>query len=171
MSGDFRTDMVWQSLYIEEACNIIRANAGQLLTVGEASPDDDMHNATDLNIVVSGAGTVALRIRRDWPGDDDPWRDLTIRNWRKKGTRTEWSKIVEDGVPRWYLYIWTCGGPIVGWMLVDVDVLRPHLPEMARDLRAIQKYNTDGTTGFMCIGREALDGVGAVLCSMTHDGR
>lgn len=139
LRADVRRDWTWADRYLKDIARILKANAGRLIAIKVAPMTNDLEQATDLVISIEG-GDVAVRVRRDCK-----YRDLTIRAWRRSGTKTEIDKI-SSGFGRWYLYAWTDSkGKIVDWILVDLDKFRNS--GLLEDNRRIIP-NPDKRTGF-----------------------
>ncbi len=137
---------------------LIWQHAEDLVDVGWAEEDDDLHHATDAVIQCKGGGTFAIRIRE--PGC--PFRDLTIRSQRPQRdgitVPTEIDKI-RLGSPRFYFYGWSgTGGYLVDWMIVDLDPVRKHGLLDRKD----QRRNGDGTA-WIAIPRDELEAVGCLI--------
>lgn len=139
LRNDVRRDWKWADTYLEDIANILKANAGRLIAIKVAPMTSDLEQATDLVVSIEG-GDVAVRIRRDCK-----YRDLTIRAWRRSGTKTEIDKI-RAGFGRWYLYAWTGSkGKIIDWILVDLNKFRNS--GVLNDNRRVIP-NPDRRTGF-----------------------
>ena len=140
---DVQRDWNWSDGFLPEVRRILMQNAALLFNVRIASSYQDVKQATDMLLTVSGQRTVAVRLRRA----QYSYRDLTIRASRVSGTRTELDKI-RSGYGDIYLYGWTYGWTIHEWMLVNLhrlrssNLLNSHWP---------MQMNRDGATGFISI--------------------
>lgn len=116
---NYRSDREWADSLLDQVSAILKKNAMHIVNV-EIAPDDiDSKQATDMVVRVS-SGAVAVRVRRD----NCKYRELTIRNRRSSGVKTEIHKI-RDGHADWYLYGWTNGRTtIADWILVDLERMR-----------------------------------------------
>lgn len=109
----------WQKRYYNQFGQILRRNAAAILTIRESTPDEDMKQATDFVLEISGGGTVAVRVRRGGKF----YGDITIRS-VARGAKTEIHKL-REGWAKYYLYCWTdTAGTIDKWVLFDLDKAR-----------------------------------------------
>lgn len=129
-------DRAWSDKYLAQVSNILGQCADCFLCIEIASEERDTQQATDMVLLVSGAGTIAVRLRRA----SCKYRDLTIRSRRSSGHETELAKI-QNGWAEWYFYGWLDDQErIAEWILVDLRVLRASgLLEMPQ--REINNYN------------------------------
>lgn len=141
----YRQDRAWSDRYLGQIVEILRENAGALLSIQVAPESDDRKHATDLVVTVKG-GDVAVRVRRG----NCKYRDLTLRAMRDSHVPTELQKI-KDGYARWYLYGWIKHDELDEWMLIDLDKLRSS--GLLEQQRIISNY--DGTH-FIALSRVAL---------------
>lgn len=144
---DVRRDWSWSDGFLPEVRRIIAMNALHLVTVNIASTHQDVKEATDMLLTISGTRSIAVRLRRAAYAQ----RDLTIRASRASGARTELDKI-RAGYGDFYLYGWTNEHQISEWMLVDLHRLR------ASGLLSQKQYiqNDDRQTAFAVIPYETL---------------
>ncbi len=142
MRLDVVRDWGWSDGFLPEVRRILMLNSVHLFKVEIAATQQDVKQATDMLLTVSGQKAIAVRLRRA----QYPYRDLTIRSLRTNGTKTELDKI-RAGHGDYYLYGWTCNYEIPEWMLVDLNQLRKS--GLLTQSRTIP--NRDGTTGFIAI--------------------
>lgn len=140
MRSDTRNDWDWANQYIPEAFNVLRQNAGFLVSFEIAPENIDLKEVGDI-VLSSNMGHIAFRVRRP----NVSHRDLTIRCKRISGVETEIHKI-RAGFGRWYLYAWADGNRrFKDWILIDLDQFR------SCGLASEDRYeipNTDGATWF-----------------------
>ncbi len=146
--------------------DIIRANAGAIISVGTATAEQDQRQATDL-VVRTDAGALAARVRFDIK-----WRDLTLRCARLRGG--EWvygfeAQKIAEGWGDWYCYIWVSEmeRELDDWVFVDLDAIRAAgLIEAPQWLvRDRDKENTDGRTRFTWITLDEIIAADALVAS------
>ncbi len=144
----FEENWNWQLRYLDDIKNILKEQLINFVKIEIANPKEDMEQATDLKIEVTG-GNVGVRIRRD-----TSFRDFTIRAY-KNGNRTEIDKL-REGYCNWYLYCWTRNDKITDWILLDINKMREKgLLDTTRNI----KMNTDGKTGFYIYALEELEDI------------
>lgn len=155
---DVQRDWNWSDGFLPDIQKILIQNAFYVFEVKGASAQQDLKQATDLLLTVSGKKSVAVRIRRD----NCRYRDLTIRARRTSGAKTELEKI-KEGNGDLYLYGWALGtNSVREWMLVDLHKLRASgLLEHNWSL----KKNTDNTTQFIAIPYSPLSECGCILAA------
>lgn len=144
MNNDVKQGMAWQSAYYDDFARILRANAHNLLTIRQGTPDEDMKRATDFVIELGGGGRVAARVRRDGKF----YGDITLRSY-SRGYKTELEKLREGGaeIAKYYLYCWTgATKKIENWLMWDIDKMRA-AGLLHREWR--EKPNNDGTKFIM----------------------
>lgn len=154
---DVHRDWCWSDGYLPEVRRILLQNAMYLFTVEVASFHQDVKQATDMLLMVSGRRNVAVRLRRA----SYQQRDLTIRASRASGVRTELDKI-RAGSGDIYLYGWTLEMQIQEWMLVDLHRLRA---SGLLDARWPVIGNQDMVTHFIAIPYRTLRERGCVLAA------
>lgn len=145
----FEKDFAFQARFAPS----IRHRVGPFL-IGAAPMRIDQSEATDFMIFDARDRRIAARIRRANTARSY-WKEITIRSWRSNGTRTEWSKVLEDGFAHWMFYgrqahrfdYWN----LDPWYLLDVDVFRELHVAHGDDLIHERKTNRDGRTGFNVI--------------------
>ncbi len=151
----FQHDFDWQDGYLPEVRRILLINALFLFNVGVATFQQDVKQATDMVMSVTGQKAVAVRLRRA----AYPYRDLTLRAERSSGATTELDKI-KQGYGDCYLYGWTHDLSISEWMLIDLHQLRTSgLLDAPRFLIS----NLDRRTRFIAISYATLREYGCVL--------
>ena len=154
---DFIRDFSWQDGFMPEIGRILAMNAPHLMTIKVASYQQDVKQATDMVMSISGMKSVAVRLRRA----SYAYRDLTIRAVRSSGAKTELEKI-KAGNGDFYLYGWTHDFQISEWMLVDLARLRSSgLLNQPHNLIT----NADWRTGFIAISYRMLRLYGCVINS------
>ena len=154
MNPGFKINWDFAEKYMPAIVEILKDNAKYIVDVEVATPDEDMHQSTDLKIKVSG-GDVAVRVRRG----NIKFRDMTLRA-HNKGHKTELDKL-RDGFAKWYLYAWEneqqC---ICDWILVDIDAMRK--ADLLSENRKII-MNKDGVTGFVTYKIDELERCNALM--------
>jgi hypothetical protein len=108
----------------------------------DIAPDlEDMEQATDYIVKLTGNITIACRIRRP----NCLYRDFTIRGWRITGAKTEHQKL-KEGFAQYYLYAWAKDKQdFADWIFLCLDKFRKSgLLDRPHELIK----NPDGTTGF-----------------------
>ncbi|MBZ0279392.1 MAG: hypothetical protein K8L97_01545 [Anaerolineae bacterium] len=157
---DVQQDWGWSDSYLPEIRRILAQNALALFTIKVATYQQDIKQATDLLVSVSGQKAIAVRLRRAMYR----YRDLTIRAQRTSGAPTELEKI-KSGYGDYYLYGWTVDYRIPEWMLVDLSRLRAtgllNSPQAA--IR-----NKDARTAFIAISYTTLRDYGCVLAAIVR---
>lgn len=155
MNLDTAWDWTWSDGFLPEVRRILGMNALYLLEVAVASAQQDMKQATDMLVTVSGSIAVAVRLRRPVYNH----RDLTIRAIRSSGATTELEKI-RFGAGDFYLYGWTQGLRVPEWMLVNLHNLRAS-GLLNRQWQIIR--NKDRRTAFIAIPHTLLKQYGCVV--------
>lgn len=152
MRFDVERDWKWADLHMDAIRKCLLENVECAFRVLDMSGTrDDLKLATDVIVMSTDRGRIAVRIRRNrYYGK---WRDLTLRARRRSGTETELAKI-KAGACDWYLYGWSDGnvpedtrGNLIDWLLVDLNELRR--TDLLDDSRII--WNDNGRTGFIQI--------------------
>jgi hypothetical protein len=144
----------WSDNYLNEVQQLLKLNAGHMMSISIASFDADAKRATDIELV---GADVAVRVRNGCLG----YRDFTVRSSAPYNQPSEWEKI-QLGCTDFYLYGWTNhDGHLDEWMLVDCDKLR----ESGLLENAPERRNRDGST-FRYISLESLQRYG---CIVNHD--
>lgn len=144
----WQTDKQWADKYHSAIKVVVNKIADKIITFNIAPEQEDQTEATDYIITVE-KGTIACRIRKP----DCNYRDLTIRSWRKSGTKTELEKI-KEGFGRWYIYAWAKNeSALAEWWLLDLDALRKS--PLLKNSR-VEKQNKDGKTAFISISSSEL---------------
>jgi hypothetical protein len=141
----WKADKAWADRYWPQIVGVVREVAGDIITVREATPDEDTRYATDYVLTLE-SGDIACRVRR-W----DYWQrfgDITLRNSRPSGAMTEIEKL-RQGWGRWYLYAWAkAEGDFGAWVFVDLDALRSSgLLDRSRG----DHQNLDGSSSFVSL--------------------
>jgi len=157
---DVQRDWGWSDSYLPEIRRILAQNALALFTFKIASHEQDIKQATDMLISVSGQKAIAVRLRRAMYR----YRDLTIRSFRTSGAQTELEKI-QSGYGDYYLYGWTVDYRIPEWMLVDLHRLR--LSGLLNTPRQTIR-NTDARTAFVAIPYTQLRDYGCVIAAIVR---
>ena len=148
MSNNFNNNFGWQSSFYPQIKSILLGNLGKIVNINIADPEQDMKQATDFVITMTG-GSVAVRIRRN---GYYRFHDFTIRSSKPNGYKTELQKI-KEGYGDFYLYCWTVGDDIKKWILVNLDRLRKS-GILEKDRKEIP--NIDGSSSFIAISIEEL---------------
>jgi hypothetical protein len=110
----------WAQSYAPQVLALLaRCPAGCFLTFEPARLHDDLRNAIDYEPELIPRCTVLTRVRHT------DHRDLTFRSDYWSASKGELAK-VREGFGRYCGYFWVREktGPIVAWMLVDLDLLR-----------------------------------------------
>lgn len=106
---------------------------------------EDTQHATDLVILTSKRGQIAVRVRRSGYASKYPW-EFTIRyRTANFSYNTEYKKIIEEGLCDWFFYGHVDkSDKICKWFLIDLDIFRSELIEKP-DLisRGMIKTNRD----------------------------
>ena len=140
--------------------------AGMFMDFQTATPKQDMEQATDLVMDISG-GTLAVRVRsrKFW---DSAMKFGGLPDWAVRcycrGCRTEIHKL-RDGFADWYFFGWSGDnmGSLVAWVVLDLNVIREqHI--LDQDWQSHK--NGDGTAG-MYIPLQVLKDRG---CIIRHEG-
>jgi hypothetical protein len=153
---DWQHDKSWADGYWPAIEAVIRAVAGQIISVSKADDEMDVHQATDYVVRVS-AGEIACRVRR--PGYTK-FHDFTLRCSRPSGVITELEKI-RQGFAKWYLYAWAMDAhTFEDWVFVDLDKLRGS-GLLTDGRQAIM--NWDGSSAFVAFSLEELRNGGCIL--------
>jgi hypothetical protein len=119
MQSNYPIDRYWADTYMPAIEQLVRKVAHRIISFTIAPEQEDTKQATDYLITVE-TGKIACRVRRP----QCQFRDFTIRAWRKKGLKTELSKI-KEGCSRWYIYAWAKDSKLLeNAVLVDLDRLR-----------------------------------------------
>ena len=149
----FKHNWNFQEQYIDQVCNIIKANAMNIVDVSISTPEDDMKRATDLKVTIS-SGDVAVRIRRSKYN----YRDITIRAY-KNGYKTELHKL-REGYGDFYLYAWENKEQtgIDEYVLFDINKARALFEE-----NKTITMNRDGNSGFVTYTIDAINQQGAII--------
>jgi hypothetical protein len=146
---------------MDQVKKILRQNISDIVRIEVATPDEDMKESTDLKITVS-TEDIAVRVRR-WCSKCS-YRDLTIRSFRRGGTKTELAKL-REGYGDLYLYAWEDQkGALADWILVDINKMRK-TGLLYEDKSTT--FNIDGTTGFVAYSITELDKIGALIAKST----
>lgn len=155
MRNEVTNDWRWSDRYWPSVQQILQANTVHLFSFNVATPEQDMKQATDMIVTVSGQKAIAVRLRRD----SYTYRDLTLRAARTSGATTELEKI-RAGWGDFYLYGWTQGAVINEWMLVDLHKLR-RCGLLNRPWSVIR--NKDQATSFIAIPYMLLNSMNCVV--------
>lgn len=153
----FKLNYQWQEKYLSQVASIIREHAAHFVKLRLGTQDEDMKQAADMVIDVSG-GTIGVRIRRMDVARN--YRDFTIRASVPSGVPTELDKL-RAGHGDWYLYAWCDDDKeiITEYILVDLSKLRQ---SGLLDNRTRSWTNKDGT-GFVAIAIHELRQSGALV--------
>lgn len=117
--SSYKSNRAFADSYLPEVIEILKRNAMHIVTIRVAPEEQDIQQATDMLIEVTG-GSVAVRVRRPYKNI----RDLTIRSRIRYGGITELAKL-RAGYGDWYLYCWTGENEkIAEWILVDINKMR-----------------------------------------------
>jgi len=153
----YEIDRLWADGFTLQLVDIIRQNAMHIIDIRESVLGDDISNATDMVVSVTG-GDIAVRIRRN----QTPFRDFTLRSQRISGAKTELQKI-RDGFADWYLYAWTDKDIISEWILIDLKILRE---SGILDVARTEIRNIDGKTSFIVIPVRELELHGCIVSKL-----
>jgi len=153
----YEIDRLWADGFTLQLVDIIRQNAMHIIDIRESVLGDDISNATDMVVSVTG-GDIAVRIRRN----QTPFRDFTLRSQRISGAKTELQKI-RDGFADWYLYAWTDKDIISEWILIDLKILRE---SGILDVARTEFRNIDGKTSFIVIPVRELELHGCIVSKL-----
>jgi hypothetical protein len=155
MNEDVQRDWDWADGYLPEVQRILKLNAMHLVTIQLANVEQDMKQATDMIVTVTGEKTIAVRVRRPY----HDFRDLTLRAYRSSGAETELAKI-KQRYANLYLYGWSQAKLLPEWMLVDLDKLRA-CGLLDRNLPV--QMNEDKVTGFVYLSYRLLQHYGCIV--------
>lgn len=149
----WQIDKGWADAYWPAIEQVIRNVTGKIAVVHPTAPDEDQKLARDYCVERL---VIACRLRR---AESCPWRDFTIRTWRKSGIKTEREKI-REGLVRWYLFAWVHKSGLCEWWLIDCSKLvRCGLRRGAFEVIP----NKDSTTAFIAIRKWYLEEIGAIV--------
>lgn len=137
-------DKLWADTYLPIISKTVRSIAGKIISIEEASQEDDIKRATDYRLVTVDGGSIGCRIRN---GSKFfiLYHDLTIRSRRPSGVLTELDKI-RSGFPKWYFYGWADGQLMPYWIFIDMDKFRS--PLVIDNPKAYNVPNWDGSSRF-----------------------
>lgn len=145
MSSAFENNRKFEADTLPEVKAIISRALGCLLVdIENATPEEDMKEATDLVIRPLGLA-IAVRVRKgEIVGRHG--LDWSIRA-RSKGYKTEVHKMVEQGYGDLMFTGWCNEGEntIKFWAIVDLNILRAG--KKSGELRMVENDNRDGTAG------------------------
>ena len=164
MRFEVTRDLDWANRHIPAIDTVIREIwATRILRVRIATREEDERRATDMVVMETAKGPIALRVRsRGW---FERIGDFTIRAWRR-GMETELDKIRKGIAPRWFFYCWSeedretarLENPgIIAWLFVDIS----KIPRSAYDRKQIA--NPDQRTGFIPFTVPELKRFGALV--------
>ena len=143
--SDWKNDKRWADRYWPQIVSVVKEVAGDIISVREATPDEDTKRATDYVLAVD-SGDIACRVRR-WEYFQR-FGDVTLRSSRPSGVMTEVEKL-RSGWGRWYLYAWAKpSGDFGAWVFIDLDLVR------ASGLLGHQRQerqNRDGSSSFVSL--------------------
>lgn len=158
--AQIETHLEWTKMMFPQIRRILVRNAGVVMNIREASPQEDMTQGFDLILEMNNK-EIAVRCRK--PQHTVKYRDLTIRaKVPNPDMETEIHK-VRQGKGDLYLYCWTdgkCDCPkIIEYIIIDLNKARK-----AGIFNADRKLidNGDGT-GFFAYGLQELADVGALV--------
>jgi len=112
---DFQEKKAWADKFLPEIESIIRKVAGKIISIREATEEEDTKQSTDYVIEIS-SGRIGCRVR-DYKYVS--FNDVTIRAWLSSGVRTEIDKL-REGLLQWYLYMWI-SDERMKWVFWNVD--------------------------------------------------
>jgi hypothetical protein len=160
----YSKDRSWSDNYIPAICRTISPHFNSA-PVRCATENEDRQQASDLIVLATGNIAIGCRVREPELAIDHP-NEFTIRNYRRKGAKTEGAKILEGwgdylfyGIVR-EINLYTM---FQLWYLVDLHVLRKCWRERRSDLVECThrhentdlcacvtgtRQNRDGDTGF-----------------------
>lgn len=140
----FKRNWKFMLAHMPAVCKVLYAlPMGIFLDVNEAEPKQDMEEATDLVLELSG-GTMAVRVRRHRYWNSDYIGDWSIR-YECHGHKTEIHKL-REGFGDWYFYGYSLDdkGEVAQWHLIDLAKVRScGLLDEEWDVHP----NNDGTAG------------------------
>jgi len=142
--ASWHEDKLWADAYLPIIQKTVKSIAGKIITIEEASPDEDIKFATDYRLVSVDGGSIGCRIRNGSKFFIQ-YHDLTIRSSRPSGVLTELDKI-RSGFPKWYFYGWADGSTMPYWIFIDMDKFRS--PSVIDNPRSSNVPNWDGSSTF-----------------------
>lgn len=154
--SEYQQDRGWSDSHESQVKNILAPLMIYLAEIVVASKNKDNKFATDFVVKLKGSD-IAVRLRKH---SEFPLVDMTIRSWRKNGSKTELAKL-REGCATHYFYGKTDKNDIITqWFFVDLNKVRANgLLEKERETT----INSDGETAFIIITVEELEEAGCII--------